>query len=196
MDNLLVALLLGVGFGFALNKGGLTKYRRIVGQFRFTDMTVLKFMLTGILTGMLGLYALRGSGLIADFPYVPATFIAGNLIGGLIFGVGMALAGYCPGTCFAGAGEGKLDYLLPGVLGLLTGGALFGLSYPYIGQPLQMWAYQTDFGALTLPDWLKLDPYLVMTLFTLVVLLLFYALGRGLGRTDKLSGAETEETAG
>jgi uncharacterized protein len=192
MDNLFVALLLGVGFGFALNKGGLTKYRRIVGQFRFTDMTVLKFMLTGILTGMIGLYTLRGAGLIAAFPYVPATFVAGNLIGGLIFGVGMSLGGYCPGTCFAGAGEGKLDYLLPGVLGLLAGGALYGLTYPYIGQPLQLWAYSTNFGALTLPSWLGLDPYLVITLFTLVVLILFYAIGRGLGRADKLNAPEVE----
>ena len=94
MDNLFVALLLGMGFGFALNKGGLTKYRRIAGQFRFTDMTVLKFMLTGILTAMIGLYTLRGAGLISAFPYVPPTFLAGNIIGGLIFGFGMAAAGY------------------------------------------------------------------------------------------------------
>ncbi len=190
MDNLLVALVLGVGFGFALNKGGLTKYRRIAGAFRFTDMTVLKFMLTGILTAMIGLYALRGAGLITAFPYVPPTFLAGNIIGGLIFGVGMSLAGYCPGTCPAGAGEGKLDYLLPGVLGLMAGGALYGLSYPYIGQPLQVWAYASNLGSITLPEWLGLDPYLVVTLFTLIVLFLFYLIGRGLGRKDKLTAAE------
>src|SRR5512143_861167 len=190
MDNLFVALLLGIGFGFALNKGGLTKYRRIAGQFRFTDMTVLKFMLTGILTGMIGLYALQGAGLISAFPYVPPTFIAGNVIGGLIFGVGMSLAGYCPGTCFAGAGEGKLDYLLPGVLGLLAGGALYGLTYPYIGQPIQLWAYSTNFGSLTLPAWLGLDPYLLITLYTLVVLILFYMIGRGLKRTETLDNPE------
>ena len=186
MDNLFVALIVGVGFGFALNKGGLTKYRRIAGAFRFTDMTVLKFMLTGIVTAMIGLYALRGAGLITRFPVVPATFIAGNVIGGLIFGVGMSLAGYCPGTCFAGAGEGKLDYLLPGVLGLMAGAALYGLSYPFIGQPLELWAYRTNLGSITLPDWLGLDPYLVVALFTLVVLFLFYLIGRGLKRTDQL----------
>jgi uncharacterized membrane protein YedE/YeeE len=190
MDNLLVALVLGVGFGFALNKGGLTKYRRIAGQFRFTDMTVLKFMLTGILTGMVGLYALLGAGLISGFPYVPPTFVAGNLIGGLIFGVGMSLAGYCPGTCFAGAGEGKLDYLLPGVLGLIAGAALYGLTYPYIGQPIQLWAYNTNFGALMLPSWLGLDPYLVIILFTLVVLIVFYMIGRGMSRAEKLNEPE------
>ena len=58
---------------------------------------------------------------VITFPTVPATYIVGNLVGGLIFGVGMALAGFCPGTCAAGAGEGKLDYLIPGLLGFLTG---------------------------------------------------------------------------
>ncbi len=192
MDNLFFALILGVGFGFALNKGGLTKYRVISGAFRFTDMTVLKFMLTGIVTAMIGLYALRGAGLITAFPYVPTTFVAGNVIGGLIFGVGMSLAGYCPGTCFAGAGEGKLDYLLPGVLGLIAGGTLYGLTYPYIGQPLQVLAYKTNLGNITLPDWLGLDPYLVVMLFTLVVLFLFYLIGRGLKRADKLVVVEEE----
>ena len=93
MDNLFIALLLGVGFGFALNKGGLTKYRRIAGQFRFTDMTVLKFMMTALVVAMIGLYGLRGLGLIT-FPAVPATYVVGNLAGGLLFGVGMALTGY------------------------------------------------------------------------------------------------------
>jgi hypothetical protein len=93
MGSLLVALFLGIGFGFALNKGGLTKYHKIVGVFRFTDLTVIKFMLTAVITAMLGLYALRGLGVI-QLPAAPATYIAGNLIGGLVFGIGMALTGY------------------------------------------------------------------------------------------------------
>jgi len=93
MTNYIVALLLGVGFGFALNKAGLTKYHKIANQFRFTDMTVLKFMMTAIVVAMIGLYTFRGLGWIT-FPTVPGTYIVGNLIGGLIFGVGMALTGY------------------------------------------------------------------------------------------------------
>ena len=91
--NYILALLLGIFFGFALNKAGLTKYAKIVNQFRFTDMTVLKFMMTALVVAMIGLYGLRGLGLIV-FPAVPATYIVGNLVGGLIFGVGMALTGY------------------------------------------------------------------------------------------------------
>jgi hypothetical protein len=93
MLDYMVALFLGLFFGFALNKAGLTKYHKIVNVFRFTDLAVLKFMMTALVVSMVGLYALRGLGLVA-FPAVPATYVAGNLVGGLIFGVGMALAGY------------------------------------------------------------------------------------------------------
>lgn len=93
MTNYIIALVLGVFFGFSLNKAGLTKYDKIVNVFRFTDLAVLKFMMTALVVAMAGLYSLRGLGLVT-FPAVPATYIVGNLIGGLIFGVGMALAGY------------------------------------------------------------------------------------------------------
>ena len=93
MTHYILALFLGVFFGFSLNKAGLTKYHKIVNVFRFTDMAVLKFMMTALVVSMTGLYVLRGLGLIM-FPNVPATYIVGNVIGGLIFGVGMALTGY------------------------------------------------------------------------------------------------------
>jgi uncharacterized membrane protein YedE/YeeE len=93
MTNFVLALFFGVLFGFSLNKAGLTKYNKIVNVFRFIDLAVLKFMMTALVVAMSGLYALRGLGLIT-FPNIPATYIAGNLVGGLIFGVGMALTGY------------------------------------------------------------------------------------------------------
>ncbi len=91
--NYAIALILGASFGFALNKAGLTKYHKIVNQFRFTDMAVLKFMMTALVVAMIGLYGLRSLGLVT-FPAIPATYIVGNLVGGLLFGVGMALTGY------------------------------------------------------------------------------------------------------
>jgi uncharacterized membrane protein YedE/YeeE len=93
MTNFIVALIVGIFFGFSLNKAGLTKYNKIVNVFRFTDMAVLKFMMTALVIAMSGLYVLRGLGLI-EFPAIPATYIVGNIVGGLIFGVGMALTGY------------------------------------------------------------------------------------------------------
>ncbi|MEK6573930.1 MAG: YeeE/YedE thiosulfate transporter family protein [Chloroflexota bacterium] len=93
MINYILALLLGFAFGFLLNKAGLTRYHKIVNVFRFTDMAVLKFMMSGLVVSMIGLYGLKGIGLIT-FPTVPATYIVGNIVGGLIFGVGMAATGY------------------------------------------------------------------------------------------------------
>jgi hypothetical protein len=93
MSGSIIALIMGFFFGFSLNKAGLTKYNKIVGVFRFTDMAVLKFMMTALVVAMSGLYLLRGFGWIT-FPNVPGTYIVGNLVGGLIFGVGMALTGY------------------------------------------------------------------------------------------------------
>ena len=93
MTNYIVALVLCGFFGFSLNKAGLTKYNKIVNVFRFTDMAVLQFMMTALVVAMSGLFALRGLGLIT-FPAIPATYIVGNVIGGLIFGVGLALTGF------------------------------------------------------------------------------------------------------
>jgi uncharacterized membrane protein YedE/YeeE len=93
MTNYVLALIFGVFFGFSLNKAGLTRYTKIANVFRFTDLSVLKFMMTALVVAMAGLYALRGLGVIT-FPRVPETYIIGNLVGGLIFGVGMSLAGY------------------------------------------------------------------------------------------------------
>ena len=93
MTETLVTLFLGVAFGFSLNKAGLTKYFKIVNVFRFTDMAVLKFMMTALVVSMSGLYILRGFGLVT-FPNIPSTYIVGNLVGGLLFGIGMAITGF------------------------------------------------------------------------------------------------------
>lgn len=91
--NYVIALVLGGFFGFSLNKAGLTKYHKIVNVFRFTDMAVLQYMMTALVVAMAGLFGLRALGLIT-FPNIPATYVVGNLTGGLIFGIGMALTGY------------------------------------------------------------------------------------------------------
>jgi hypothetical protein len=87
------ALVIGAAFGFALNKGGLTRYGNIVGVFRFTNLTVIKFMLTGLTVGGVGVYLLNNWGVVS-IPNIPATYLVGNVIGGLVFGIGMALTGY------------------------------------------------------------------------------------------------------
>ncbi len=93
MGDALFALAIGFGFGFTVQKAGLSKYNKIVNVFRLTDLTVLKFMLTALVVAMVGVFALNTLGWIG-LPAIPATFVVGNLLGGLIFGVGMAGAGF------------------------------------------------------------------------------------------------------
>jgi hypothetical protein len=146
-------------------------------------MGVLKFMMTALVVAMSGLYSLKALGVLT-FPNVPGTYIVGNLVGGLIFGVGMALAGYCPGTCVAGAGEGKLDYLVPGLLGFLTGAVIYGLTYQQVFPAISAIA---NYGAAIIPDLWNVNPFLFITLFSLFSLLLFYLIERaGLQRKNNL----------
>jgi uncharacterized membrane protein YedE/YeeE len=174
MTETILALVLGVMFGFALNKAGLTRYTKIVDVFRLSDMAVLKFMMTALVVTALGVYPLRLLGLIT-FPTVPATYIVGNLVGGLIFGVGMSLAGFCPGTMVAGAGEGKLDYIIPGFLGFLAGAVLFGLTYEQVFPPI---ARILNYGSVVIPDLWNVNALLAVAVFALMALILFYAIDR------------------
>ncbi len=93
MNDFALPLILGFGFGWSLQKSGLTRYSKIVNVFRFTDLAVLKFMLTTLAVAMVGVFGLNTLGLIA-LPTIPATYVVGNLVGGLIFGVGMSGAGF------------------------------------------------------------------------------------------------------
>lgn len=174
MTETILAIVLGVMFGFALNKAGLTRYTKIVNVFRLNDMAVLKFMMTALVVTMVGVYPLRLLGLI-EFPTVPATYVAGNLLGGLIFGVGMSLAGFCPGTMAAGAGEGKLDYIIPGFLGFLTGAVLFGLTYQQVFPPI---AKILNYGNVVIPDLWNVNAMLAVFVFALMALILFYLIDR------------------
>ena len=184
MTNYIIALVLGVFFGLSLQKAGLTKYHKIVNVFRLTDFTVLKFMMTALIVSMTGLYSLKWMGVIT-FPNIPATYIAGNLIGGLIFGFGMAVSGYCPGTCVAGAGEGKLDYLVPGFLGFLTGAVVYGLTYQQVFPKISAVA---NLGAAVMPELWHVSAALTIIFFTLFSLLLFYLIDRNhMQRRDKLA---------
>lgn len=93
MGEMIFSLVMGFGFGFALQKAGLGKYNKIVNVFRFTDLAVLKFMMTALAVAMVGTFALNALGVVS-LPNIPATYVVGNLVGGLIFGVGMAGAGF------------------------------------------------------------------------------------------------------
>ena len=92
LPEIIAALVLGIGFGFSLQKAGLTRYHKIVNVFRFTDLAVLKFMMTALIVAMAGLFGLDALGLVA-LPVPPQTYVVGNLLGGMIFGIGMSGVG-------------------------------------------------------------------------------------------------------
>lgn len=174
--TIVAPIFIGFLFGFLLHKGGMTRYHKIVNVFRLTDMAVLKFMMSSLVVGMIGIYLLADLGVVANIPVTP-TYVAGNLIGGLLFGVGMAAAGVCAAPVAAGSGEGRLDYIVPGVLGMLIGALLFGLTYNQVYPALSKLA---NIGAVVLPDLIEANHWLVIALFTAIALVLFYTLERAI----------------
>lgn len=170
MTSYVLPLVFGFLFGWALQKAGLSHYHKIVNVFRMKDMAVLKFMMSAMATGLIGTYIVVALGW-ATIPDVRATYLLGNVVGGLIFGVGMAVGGFCPGTVIAGAGQGSLDYLIPGGLGFLAGASLFAHTYESVFNRLVTVA---NYGNVTLFDWWDLNKWLTIIVFVEFVVLLFY----------------------
>lgn len=128
---LVAAVALGAVFGVLLHRGGVANYNVIVNQFRFRDFTVLKIMMTAIIVGGIGVLALNSAGL-ANY-HIKAANMLGIVIGAAIFGVGMVLYGYCPGTAIAAAASGSIHAVV-GLAGLLVGGTLYAFSFPWIAK--------------------------------------------------------------
>ncbi len=164
--TLFIGFLIGCAFGAILYLGGASSYRRIVGTLLLKDMAIIKLMMTAIGVGSLGIYLLDMGGL-ANMSIKPA-YVWGVLVGGIIFGIGWAISGYCPGTCVVGASEGKKDAIFT-VLGAFTGAFMFSLAYPV----LENWLIKpANFGKVTFESMLGIDgiwlaiPFSAALLFT------------------------------
>lgn len=156
-EKLALGLLTGILFGFLLQKGRVAKYEVIVGQFFFTDWTVVKTMGTAVVVGAVGVYALVAADL-ASLHIRPLLF-GGVVVGAICFGIGMASLGYCPGTSVAGCGEGRRDAMV-GVLGMLTGAGLFVLLFPKLKPVINGLG---DGGKVTLPELTSTSPWLLVS---------------------------------
>lgn len=159
MNLLTYGFITGVLFGFLLQKGRVLRYDRQLGALRLMDMTIIKFMLSAVLVGMVGVYLLSDLGL-AKLSVKPA-ILGGVIPGGLIFGVGWGLLGYCPGTSLGACGEGRWDALW-GVAGMLAGAALYAEAYPLMKGTLLTWG---NLGKITLPQILGVSHWLLIPLF-------------------------------
>ncbi|MDY6850103.1 MAG: YeeE/YedE thiosulfate transporter family protein [Thermodesulfobacteriota bacterium] len=167
MKMLAYGLITGIAFGFLLQKGRVLRYDKQLGALRLFDMTIVKFMLSSVLVGMLGVYALVGLGW-ADLSLKP-TVLGANIIGGLLFGIGWGFLGYCPGTSAGAVGEGRLDAVW-GIAGMIVGAALYAEAYPFLKETVLTWG---DFGKVTLPQALGVSPWLVIPVMIVGGLALF-----------------------
>jgi hypothetical protein len=166
--QLALGLGMGICFGFLLQKGQVTQYDVIIRQLLFEDFTVLKVMLSAVLTGMFGVHVLMRLG------YARAHIKSGTLgsivVGGLIFGAGFATLGYCPGTLIGAVGQGSLDALLGGVVGMLVGSSLFAMLYPQLEETILKVG---RIGDNTLPQLLKMNQWVLMVVLAIIFIELF-----------------------
>jgi uncharacterized membrane protein YedE/YeeE len=166
MNILLYGLITGIAFGFLLQRGGVLRYDRQIGALRFMDMTIVKFMLTAIMVAMVGVYFLKDMGVVKL--NLKPTILGAQIIGGLIFGVGWGVLGYCPGTQIGALGEGRWDAIW-GIMGMLLGAALYAEAYPLMKSTVLTWGV---YGKITLPQVLGVNHW--------VVIIPFIAIGIGL----------------
>ena len=169
--QLVLGLLTGIIFGFLLQKGGVTDYNIILGQLLLTDFTVVKIMLSAIVVGMIGIYFLKSLGLAEIQP--KAGSVGMNVAGGLFFGIAFALLGYCPGTAFGAVGNGCMDALIGGVTGMLVGSGIFAAIFPKFSKSILKKGY---FGEITFPELLKVKPWIVVIVFSGLIVSVLYLL--------------------
>ena len=172
-SSLLWGFLFGIIFGFLLQKGGVTKYDIILGQLLLEDFTVIKIMLSAVVTGMLGIHLMKSLGWIQLNPKSGSW--GKNAVGGLIFGLGFAVLGYCPGTIAGAVGNGYLDALIGGLIGIILGSGLFASLYPRLKAGILS---KGDFGNLTLPRLLKVNDWVVIIPLSGLIILLLYLMER------------------
>jgi hypothetical protein len=150
--GLVFAFVLGIGFGFFLERAGFGSAKKLVSQFYLDDLAVFKVMFTAIVTAMLGVTYLAWFGLLdLTQVFMTPTYLWPMVVGGLVLGVGFVVGGYCPGTSVVALATGRLDALLY-VGGLVAGTIAFAEVFPL----LRGFFYAGDMGRQTIPGYFGL----------------------------------------
>lgn len=165
--QLIFGFIAGIIFGFLLQKGGATDYNVIIGQLLLKDYTVVKIMLSAAVTGMIGIHLLKSLKLAKLHPK-PGSIIT-SVVGGLIFGGGFAILGYCPGTVAGAVGQGYLDALVGGVGGIILGTWLFANIYGKIESKILFWG---KFKHLTFPELFKVNSWIIIVPVVVILILI------------------------
>jgi hypothetical protein len=168
MNELMMGAITGILFGFVMQKAQVIRYDRQLAALRLHDMTIVKFMLTTILVAMVGIYLLLDLGLVKLS--IKPLILGGNILGGLIFGIGWGIVGYCPATAMGALGEGRYDSLF-GLVGMVLGAGIYAEAFPLMKETVLTWG---DFGKLTLPTLLGLNHWIIIVALIAVFLGLFY----------------------
>lgn len=167
--SLFFALVIGIFFGFFLERGGLGNATKLVGQFYFYDMTVFKMMFSAIVTAMLGLFMLSYYGFLdLSLVYMIPTYILPQASGGFIFGVGFVIGGLCPGTSCVSLTTGRLDAFVL-IIGMVFGIFLFGEGFPLI----KNFYYSTPMGSVSIPDLLNVSYGTIIFMVVIIALIGF-----------------------
>ena len=183
-----LAVLFGAAFGFLLHRGRVTDYNVIVNQFRLKDFTVLKVMFTAIIVGGIGVLAMKHLGW-ARYHVKPAD-MGGMVLGAAIFGAGMVIYGYCPGTGVAAVATGSLHALV-GFGGMLVGGVLYALSFRWVQEHILAVG---SLGKVRLPDVTGVPDWMWFVILLAVAALGFFLL-EGRRRPDRRGPALESEPA-
>lgn len=165
--ELIFGFITGILFGILLQKTQVVRYEKQIGLLRLLDMTILKFISSSIIVGMVGVYLLYDLGLIKLS--IKPTNLGGNILGGLVFGAGWGLLGYCPGTSAGALGEGRWDAAF-GILGMLTGAAIFAEAYPLLKRTILTIG---DYGEITIPQILTINHWFIISILTIGTLVIF-----------------------
>jgi uncharacterized membrane protein YedE/YeeE len=173
---LFLAPLFGIAFGWLLERARVLDFNVIVNQLRLRDFTVLKVMLTAVVVGGVGVWLLVEMGQARW--HLRDANMGGVVLGGLMFGVGMAIYGYCPGTGFAAAATGR-THALAGVAGMIAGAIAYAYAFDWLrGTVLAWW----NLGRVTLADVSGLPVWAVYAAVVLMALAVFAAIERWEGR--------------
>jgi uncharacterized protein len=183
--SLIIAVVIGIGFGFFLERAGFGSAKKLAAQFYFTDMAVFKVMFTAIVTAMLGLFYFSWLGWIdLSQVYIGDTYIVPMLLGGFILGVGFVIGGYCPGTSAVACSTGKIDGFFF-VFGVMFGIFVFGELFPWISD----FYNSTPMGRVTLPELFNIS------FGTIVFIIVLIAVGGFIGaeKVEKLMARKYAE---
>lgn len=169
--SLVIAFVIGIAFGFVLERGGFGNARILAAQFYFSNMRVLKVMFTAIITAAIGLFYFTWIGwLDLSLVYTTDTFMLPQVVGGLFLGIGFIVGGYCPGTSFVSASTGRIDGMVY-ILGIFFGIFVFGEMFPLF----ENFFNSTSMGRVTLHEYLGLSHGLTLFLVVLMALGAFAA---------------------